>query len=301
MKQESLYDYKYEDTPEDLKFKAFIELCMPDEVPIASIRRRTHLKMQKRKRQRFAIISSIAAVFIGIFVITTASLLPSGSNFATEQEYTLAEELVSVKVPIGEKMTIMLADGTKVVANSRSEIRYPKVFSGNTREVYAKGEVYFEVAHDKSHPFIVDADGLKIKVLGTKFCVNNHNSSHTTVALLEGCVAAMLKGGDTVTMHPNKLLSVQNGAFLRLEDIDASDYTNWMEGVINLHGDDLHIIVDRLNDYYGTEVHVDNRVYSPSLYGKLIYQKDIDSVLESINEIAGTRTVTINGKKTIVE
>ena len=79
MKQESLYDYKYEDTPEDLKLKAFIELCMPDEVPIASIRRRTHLKMQKRKRQRFAIISSIAA---SVYSCSVAKLLPEGSNDA---------------------------------------------------------------------------------------------------------------------------------------------------------------------------------------------------------------------------
>lgn len=58
-------------------------------------------------------------------------------------------------VPVGEKMTIMLSDGTKLVANSRTTLSYPKTFQGaEQREVSIKGEAYFEVAHDAEHPLL---------------------------------------------------------------------------------------------------------------------------------------------------
>ena len=41
-------------------------------------------------------------------------------------------------------MTLMLADGTRIIANSRTVVRYPKRFNGEYREVYVKGEAYFD-------------------------------------------------------------------------------------------------------------------------------------------------------------
>lgn len=297
----SLKNYKYDNSIEDQKLRAFIEDCMPNDVNIANIKRATHMKIKRHRRRRLmAYVLSMAAVLFGVVAFTTITLFPSGLTTETAVADVPAVELISVKVPVGERMTIMLADGTRVVANSCSELRYPKTFSGQTREVYAKGEVFFDVAQDQSHPFIVNADGVKVRVLGTKFCVNNYNSERSQVVLLEGCVTATLKGNDTVTMHPGNLLSVINGSFQHLEEVDASEYVSWTDGVLNLHGDDLQTIVSRLNNYYDTDVRIDSTIVSPRLYGKLIYQKDIDSVLESLNQLAKTRTVVINGTKMVV-
>ena len=300
IQENSIHDYHYGDTLEDQKLRAFVEDCLPDDVNIASIKRRVHIKMQRRRRHRIiASVLSMAAVLTGIILLSTTVLLPAGNDLESSLAEMQAQEIISIKVPVGERMTIMLTDGTRVVANSRSELRYPKTFSGQTREVYDKGEVFFEVAHDKYHPFIVNADGLKVKVLGTKFNVSNYNSARTSVVLLEGCVAATLKCNDTVTMHPGNLLSVKDGSFVSLEDVDASEYVSWTEGMLNLHGDDLPTVISRLNDYYGSDIRVDSTIASPRLYGKLIYQKDIDGVLESINQIAKTRTRTVNGHRMV--
>lgn len=298
--ENSIKTYPYDQSIEDQKLRAFVEDCMPDDVNIASIKRRVHMKMQRRRSQRIiASVLSMAAVLAGIILLSTTVLLPAGNNLESSLAEMQAQEIISIKVPVGERMTIMLTDGTRVVANSRSEVRYPKTFSGQTREVYAKGEVLFEVAHDKYHPFIVNADGIKVKVLGTKFCVNNFNSAHSSVVLLEGCVSATLKGNDTVTMHPGNLLSVSDGSFTSLENVDASEYVSWTEGMLNLHGDDLPTVISRLNNYYGSDIRIDSTIASPRLYGKLIYQKDIDGVLESINQIAKTRTRTVNGHRMV--
>src|SRR5690606_32076430 len=72
----------------------------------------------------------------------------------------------------GYSCQLLLPDGTNVWLNTASSIQYPAVFSGNERHITLTGEAYFEVAHDISRPFNVDANGSLIQVLGTHFNVS---------------------------------------------------------------------------------------------------------------------------------
>lgn len=284
----TLSGYPCDGSLEARKLKAFAEDSMPEGANLSRIELMTYNKLHHRKVQR-RIIWSIAASLTLVFVMTFTLL--HFQDATTENGHLLAvksPEYVSIKVPVGDKMTIMLSDGTKIVANSRSEVRYPKTFLGSTRDVYASGEVYFDVAHDKDHPFIVNTNGLKVKVLGTKFCINHYSNNKTEVVLIEGCVAAKTDNYDAVTMHPNQLLQVENGVFKSLLEVDAEAYTSWMDGVLNLHGDDIKTVITRVNDYYGTNIPTDNIHSDTHLYGKLLYQKDVRDVLKSVNTIVGT-------------
>ena len=52
---------------------------------------------------------------------------------------------------------LTLADGTQLTLNRGAQLIYPEKFAGRTREIFLSGEAYFDVAHDKKHPFIVRA------------------------------------------------------------------------------------------------------------------------------------------------
>jgi ferric-dicitrate binding protein FerR (iron transport regulator) len=78
--------------------------------------------------------------------------------------------------PRGSKViSLTLSDGTRVWLNSESSLKYPTQFVKNTREVEITGEAYFEVAHDKTKPFIVSKGETSITVLGTHFNVNAYD------------------------------------------------------------------------------------------------------------------------------
>lgn len=85
-----------------------------------------------------------------------------------EQEYN------QLLVPAGRRARVELSDGTRLVVNSQSKVIYPRCFKGDIRKIYAQGEVFLEVAHDKKHPFIVESDDFKLQVLGTKFNISNY-------------------------------------------------------------------------------------------------------------------------------
>jgi ferric-dicitrate binding protein FerR (iron transport regulator) len=99
-------------------------------------------------------------------------------------------EMTSVATPRGGTYQITLPDGTKVWLNAASSLSFPSTFQGlGNRKVELSGEAYFEVAKDKTHPFIVSSSKQEVEVLGTHFNINSYADEQVTrTTLLEGSV-----------------------------------------------------------------------------------------------------------------
>ena len=77
-----------------------------------------------------------------------------------------------IHVPYGKRQKVVLPDGTKVILNAGSYMKYPRQFGKEGRYVHFKGEAYFDVAKNKDCPFIIQSQDYKIRVLGTTFNCN---------------------------------------------------------------------------------------------------------------------------------
>lgn len=298
--EKDIFEYKYGENEIDEKLKSFVVDTKPVDIDMSNIKKKTYAKIRRDNERRMArrkffigvAFAACITLLIGVFVVPRGIL--SG---VTERTVAIVKpKMIITTVPVGEIMTFRLPDGTKIVANSRSIVKYPEKFTNDTRDIYTKGEVYLEVAHDKEHPFIVHSDGFDLKVLGTKFNIVNYNGHYSNVVLVEGAVEVTTKSRDKVTMRPNQLLNVSGGKLDGLKNVDTSQYTSWMNGIMNLHGDNIHQVVSRINDYYGTEIGVQENISGTPLYGKMVYQKDVDEVLKAINAIVGTKVSVVNGK-----
>jgi transmembrane sensor len=90
---------------------------------------------------------------------------------------------------IGEQRSIELADGSTVEMNSKSRIRVR--YTKNERDVdLLEGQALFHVAKDRARPFIVRADGTRVRAVGTQFDVYEKHSG-TVVTVVEGEVAVL--------------------------------------------------------------------------------------------------------------
>lgn len=67
--------------------------------------------------------------------------------------------------------TVKLPDGSMAILKPHSRLSYAKSFDGKLREVYLAGEAFFEVTKNPKKPFMVYANGLVTKVLGTSFSI----------------------------------------------------------------------------------------------------------------------------------
>jgi transmembrane sensor len=97
------------------------------------------------------------------------------------------KEITNVRT---ETLIVELPDGSQVHLEKDSKLSYVNDFSGKTRDVYISGAAFFDVTKNAEKPFIVYANGLVTKVIGTSFTINAFDSaSKVTVAVKSGKVS----------------------------------------------------------------------------------------------------------------
>jgi transmembrane sensor len=119
----------------------------------------------------------------------------------------------TVSTKAGDKASINLPDGSKVWLNGDSKITYVEDFRNKTREVYLSGEAFFDVAKDKTKPFIIHTRMINLKVLGTAFNVRSYdNEKETETALVHGSIEVTLRNrpDQKIFLKPGEKLLVKN-------------------------------------------------------------------------------------------
>lgn len=140
------------------------------------------IKCSKKKALQKRLLL-VAVLIPFLFLSVSVTFLAGRAGIFSETKY------VEVSVPFGERMQVMLQDGTVVLLNSGTKLRYPQRFSLFNRTVELSGEGYFEVAKMKSAPFIINLEGVNVEVTGTKFNVKSYaDDGKVWVALKEGGV-----------------------------------------------------------------------------------------------------------------
>ena len=180
---------------------------------------------------------------------------------------------------------VILPDGSNIKLNNRSKLIYPEHFSKDSREVFLEGEAYFDVAHDKRHPFIVRAGELNIKVLGTKFTVNaSSQMPQITATLLEGSIDVADKKKHML-MKPNHQLTynVGSGKMLLTEVTNASRETRWTENIWVLSNTPLLDICQRLEQQFNVKfIIMNDELIGKSFTGEFYTNESLDSILKTM-------------------
>ena len=151
-----------------------------------------------------------------------------------------SEKLVfnELNIPYGKKMKIVLSDGTLIHLNAGSTLKYPvKFLNGMERKVFLSGEAYFDIAKDKSHPFIVNTQNINVQALGTKFNVNSYKEDNEiSTALVEGSVGVYNVGEkfdvkvSTVLMPGYKASWNKSKNIMNINEVDIEEYIAWTRG-----------------------------------------------------------------------
>ncbi len=121
----------------------------------------------------------------------------------------------------GSRSSVILPDGTQVWLNVDSKISYNNNFGERLREVQLIGEAYFDVAHDKQHPFIIHTSNANIKVLGTAFNVRNYPSDKAVEATL-------IRGKIEVTLNarPDNIIVLKPLEKIIIQKVDSAHVQN---------------------------------------------------------------------------
>ena len=188
-------------------------------------------------------------------------------------------------VPQGQTYKLALADGTNVLLNAESELTFPSEFDSDRREVFLKGEAFFQVTHNEKAPFIVHTDQLDVQVLGTTFNVSGYNNENMLkVTLVEGSIR-IHQQGDSVKIRPNEQYNYnKNTREKRVQTVDTELFTSWVNDEYIFKDTTLDEIFNRINHWYMFDVTYE----SPSLKEKRFFltigrDASLDQIIQIIN------------------
>lgn len=190
----------------------------------------------------------------------------------------------TITTPRGRQFTLLLADGTKVWLNAASSLRYPATFSAITRKVEVTGEAYFEVAKSKI-PFVVDARGTAVQVLGTHFNINAYeDEASIQTTLLEGSVKVS-KDGRTRTLEPGQQSQIGADANIRvLDEVNTDVVLAWKNGYFSFDQADLFAVMRQISRWYDVDVVYEGNMPDRRFGGEISRNTNASEVLQILEE-----------------
>ncbi len=204
------------------------------------------------------------------------------TNQANETK-TLFNQII---VPFGRRHSVTLGDGTVVMLNSGSSLVFSPKFPDKKREVYLKGEGYFEVAKDINRPFIVYTELMNVKVLGTHFNVSAYeNEKSVSAVLVEGSIQVYnnnLFNNNLCTIKPGEgCFLTENSSEYKIQNVDVSEYVSWKDGFFQIRDKPLRDITKKVEKYYNKSISIeDNELAHRIISGKLVLDPTFEKTLD---------------------
>ncbi|MEM0938887.1 MAG: FecR domain-containing protein [Bacteroidota bacterium] len=236
-----------------------------------------------RKNLWFKIAASITILLSVAFIIYF-------SQFRSQQLQVVSEN---------ERIVITFPDGSTGVLNENSQFQYTEKF-GDERKVTLYGEAYFDVKKSEK-PFIINANGIDIKVLGTAF--NLHTTDEKVILFVERGLVAFSKDGDETKITAG-LEAVYHKASnqIDIKENSTPNIMSWRNGKFRFRNTPLIEALNDLKEYYKIDFKLSNNNLKNCRISASFNKKSVSEVLNLLEDILDVetklkdKTVKISGK-----
>lgn len=249
-----------------------------------------------RKTKRFPLLRYVAAAAVILIAALSAYLIHTGGT-PEIIIITTADQVKEVTLP----------DGTHVTLSRYSSLQYPSAFKKDSRDVVLSGEGFFDVTKDKEHPFIVQAEDVRIEVLGTQFNIESYaGDGYIKTTLIEGSVAVSNTiNRDITVLEPNQsaIFCKETAILHKEENNNALDEAAWRDGKLIFNDKTLAEISNGLSNYFNVDISInDDKLKEYKLTARFEHQENLEEILtllEAAGKFTWTRQsnqITINPK-----
>ncbi|MCT4644046.1 MAG: FecR domain-containing protein [Carboxylicivirga sp.] len=191
-----------------------------------------------------------------------------------------------VQTEAGQRSQAELPDGTKVWLNSGTQLFVEEGFGTSERNIRLIGEAMFKVSHDKDKPFNVEADDIRIQVLGTTFNVRSYeNEENLQTTLMEGLVKVIqLDSDEHVLLKPGETaLYNKNNGSLQVANVDVQAISSWQKGILIFKKTQFNQVIRRLEHVYGVKVNYNAADFSDVHFTGTLDNLRLEQVFEFIS------------------
>jgi transmembrane sensor len=269
---------------------------------------------------------SIAAVFCVAFFM--GAIFKSTDKISSRHS-AVATVFTEIKAPLGAKSEIRLNDGTEVILNAGSSLKYFNDYNTINRDLMLEGEAYFKVAKNTSLPLIVTAGNISIKATGTEFNVKAYSDEgmiETTLVTGEVEISPKVKDARdrTLILKPNqKAIYAQQSDQLTLEKIkeieplalksakinsgnllvssktDVEQVTAWTKNKLIIRSENLESLCVKLQRKYNTTFVFKDEELKKHRFSGVLLDETLQQVMDVI-KLTSPVDYLIDGKTIIL-
>jgi ferric-dicitrate binding protein FerR (iron transport regulator) len=196
--------------------------------------------------------------------IAASVIIVVGLGYFAYIQWPAAESAAPVVFAAAETVvTDTLPDGSDIVLNKGTTVRYSYDKKNNEHRVGVTGEAYFNIQHDETKTFLVDIDGVLVRDIGTSFNVKAYpNSSTVEVVVESGEVMFYTETDSGVYLRENgKGIYDKVTKTFRI-DQPETNVLAYKTKFFTFNNTDLGTVTDALNSVYHKKIVIDDRLKS---------------------------------------
>lgn len=242
-----------------------------------------HSKLPAKKKRKTISLSLLIKIAAVTLIFAVAYWFISGKLSIK------ANELVIISTQQNVIKNYPLPDGSFVWLNNTSTLKYDKDFK-KSRTIYLTGEAYFEVAHDKSHPFRVFAGKSVTTVVGTKFNLDTRSENKVKLSVLEGKVLFGSENKATMafTKGQQGVFDNETTEVAMIENIDRN-YLSWKTHNFYFDNEKLSLVLKRLADVYSFQYNIEDQALRDYALTARFNQRSLPEIMQAISMVTNAR------------
>lgn len=282
--------------------------------------------------------SGVRKFFLNKMTLAIAGILiifGSWKIFFTKNpaEKIITNAISSVTTKNGNRTKITLPDGSSVWLNVGSKLDYdPALFNKQVREVYLSGEAFFEVIKNPEKPFLVNAENMLVKVLGTSFNLKSYpGEKKSEASLIHGSIEVTIPGKplEKHILSPNEKFVVSNtGNIIQksqakstgiekpeskkpetIFSIEKINYlpekniileTAWVDNRLEFRSESFQDVAKKMERWYDVHISFTSKKMEEKILTGSFENETIEQALEAL-KIAESFHYRIEGKKIIIK
>lgn len=195
----------------------------------------------------------------------------------------------------GSRVHFTLPDQTEVWLNSGSKLEYPVAMNKQKqRNVKLTGQGYFKVTHNPKHPFLVEANELSIKVLGTSFDVSNYSEDGQITSTLETGSVVLLdsRGKEVAQLVPGQQATLnKTSRRLYIDNVETELTTSWKDGRLIFRDTSMKELIKLLERWFNCSIEADPLLINSDIkYTATIQDETLGEVLQMIELSTSAKT-----------
>lgn len=206
------------------------------------------------------------------------------------------QEIQLASTNYGQRLELNLPEGTTIVLNANSNLRYPAVWTATTaRQFELQGEAYFEVSsrpQGPQHDFVVRTRDGAVQVVGTQFTVHDRGQG-TRVVVEEGGVEVSVTDTSSAgevplaraLVKPGHLLHFQKGSRdVVSQPVHVGLHTTWWRDHLVLQDTPFEQVIRRLEETYGIQIKSEDHALLKRTLSGSIENRNLEVITQALTK-----------------